>query len=177
MSNSSAISATLAVADTVEGARESRGEPNLKARGYTSLRERVQNCRDETSARRTGASLAQLLECLAGLCAVLGARTSMRSNRLIHPALQGKPVAWFAPNYRVLSDVWRDLQTTLSPIISRTNQQEWRLELQGGWCGRNVVPGFTRLGPRAGVTPSPSWTMLAHLQQAPSETGISILAS
>lgn len=53
-------------------------------------------------------------------------------NRLILPALQGKPVAWFAPNYRLLSDVWRQLQTVLEPVIVRPNQQERRLELRGG---------------------------------------------
>jgi hypothetical protein len=52
-------------------------------------------------------------------------------DRLIHQALQGKPVAWFAPNYRLLSDVWRELQTTLDPVIVSANQQERRLELRG----------------------------------------------
>ena len=53
-------------------------------------------------------------------------------NRLTLPALHGKPVAWFAPNYRVLSDVWRQLQTELQPIIARASQQDRRLELHGG---------------------------------------------
>jgi hypothetical protein len=53
-------------------------------------------------------------------------------DRLIHPALQGKRVAWFAPNYRLLSDVWRELQTLLDPVIANRNQQERRLELHGG---------------------------------------------
>lgn|SRR5690242_12846787 len=52
--------------------------------------------------------------------------------QLIHPALQGKPVAWFAPNYRLLSDVWRILQSMLQPVIVGVNQQERRLELRGG---------------------------------------------
>jgi hypothetical protein len=42
-------------------------------------------------------------------------------DRLIHPALLGKPVAWFAPNYRLLSDVWRELQTLLDPVIAARN--------------------------------------------------------
>jgi len=54
------------------------------------------------------------------------------TDRLIHAALQGKPVAWFAPNYRLLSDVWQELQTILQPILARPNQQERRLELHGG---------------------------------------------
>lgn len=59
-------------------------------------------------------------------------KTVLGMDRLIHPALQGKPVAWFAPNFRLLADVWRELQRTLGPIITKTNQQEWRLELRGG---------------------------------------------
>src|SRR6266851_4563505 len=59
-------------------------------------------------------------------------KTVLGMDRLIHPALQSKPVAWFAPNYRLLSDVWRELQVTLEPVIARTNQQERRLELRGG---------------------------------------------
>src|SRR5262245_9284865 len=53
-------------------------------------------------------------------------------NRLIYQALQGKQVAWFASNYRMLSDVWRELQTMLGPVIASANQQERRLELHGG---------------------------------------------
>ena len=53
-------------------------------------------------------------------------------DRLIVPALEGKPVAWFAPNYRLLSEVWRELQRMLELVIARTNQQERRLELYGG---------------------------------------------
>src|SRR5438874_12868817 len=59
-------------------------------------------------------------------------KTVLGMNRLIHPALQGKPVAWFAPNYRLLSDGWRRLQTILAPVIASINQQERRLELHGG---------------------------------------------
>jgi len=59
-------------------------------------------------------------------------KTVLGRDRLIHPALQGKPVAWFAPNYRLLTEVWRELQATLGPVITRSNQQEWRMELRGG---------------------------------------------
>ena len=67
-------------------------------------------------------------------------------DRLIHTALEGKPVAWFAPNYRLLSDVWRDLQTTLQPVIAKINQQERRLELHGG----GVVEMWSLDSPDAG---------------------------
>ena len=53
-------------------------------------------------------------------------------DRLIHPALRGRPVAWFSPTYRLLSDAWRSLQSTLHPITTRKNESEHRLELRGG---------------------------------------------
>src|ERR1700720_2139571 len=59
-------------------------------------------------------------------------KTVLGMNRLILPALHGKPVAWFAPNYRVLSDVWRQLQIALQPVIARVSQQDRRIELHGG---------------------------------------------
>jgi hypothetical protein len=59
-------------------------------------------------------------------------KTVLGMNRLILPALHGKPVAWFAPNYRVLSDVWRQLQIALQPVIVRVSQQDRRIELHGG---------------------------------------------
>jgi len=67
-------------------------------------------------------------------------------DRLIHPALQGKRVAWFAPNYRLLADVFRELQATLAPVVVGTNQQEWRLELHGG----GVVEMWSLDSPDAG---------------------------
>jgi hypothetical protein len=59
-------------------------------------------------------------------------KTVLGMDRLIHPALHGKPVAWFAPNYRLLSEVWRELQDMLGPVIANLNQQERRIELHGG---------------------------------------------
>jgi hypothetical protein len=53
-------------------------------------------------------------------------------DRLIHPALAGKPVAWFAPTYKLLAPVWRELQNRLYPVTRDCNQQERRLELKGG---------------------------------------------
>jgi hypothetical protein len=59
-------------------------------------------------------------------------KTQCGMDRLIHPALQGKPVAWFSPTYRQLADVWRELQLRLRPITRDLNQVERRLELRGG---------------------------------------------
>jgi hypothetical protein len=53
-------------------------------------------------------------------------------DRLVHPALQGMPVAWFAPNYKLAAPVWRELQSRLHPVAKDVSQQERRLELRGG---------------------------------------------
>src|SRR5438477_7420281 len=73
-------------------------------------------------------------------------KTVLGMDRLIHAVLKGKPVAWFAPNYRLMSDVWRELQDTLRAVIIGTNQQEWRMELRGG----GVVEMWSLDSPDAG---------------------------
>lgn len=59
-------------------------------------------------------------------------KTLLGQNMLIRPALAGKPTAWFAPTYRLLSEAWRELQTKLHPVTRAINQSEHRLELVGG---------------------------------------------
>ena len=59
-------------------------------------------------------------------------KSELGMDRLIHPALQGKPVAWFAPNYKLAAPVWRELQNRLQPVARDVSQQERRLELKGG---------------------------------------------
>ena len=45
--------------------------------------------------------------------------------------LEGKPVAWFAPTYKLLKDAWTQIKQTLDPIITRSQEAE-RLEVIGG---------------------------------------------
>jgi phage terminase large subunit-like protein len=56
-------------------------------------------------------------------------KTVLGIDRLIQPALEGYPVAWFAPTYKMLVEVQRDLTTILRPVVSRLNVQEHRFEL------------------------------------------------
>jgi hypothetical protein len=99
-------------------------------------------------------------------------KTVLGIDRLIHAALQGKPVAWFAPNYRLLADAFRELQSTLAIVTIRTNQQEWRLELHGG----GVVEMWSLDSPDAGrgrayaVVVIDECAMVPNLQQAFSQT-------
>jgi hypothetical protein len=59
-------------------------------------------------------------------------KSLLGQDRLIRPALAGKPTAWFAPTYRLLSDAWRSLQRALYPVTVAKSEQEHRLELRGG---------------------------------------------
>lgn len=54
-------------------------------------------------------------------------------NRIADAIVNGKQAAWFAPNYKLLDEVWRDLRMRLSPIVTRQDSQQHRLEtLTGG---------------------------------------------
>lgn len=53
-------------------------------------------------------------------------------DRLINEALKGKPVAFFAPTYRMLLENWRTLRNTLAPITARANDSEHRIDLVTG---------------------------------------------
>jgi hypothetical protein len=53
-------------------------------------------------------------------------------DRLIAGALSGQPTAWFSPSYKLLSPVWRELQSRLRPLTEDSSEQERRLVLRGG---------------------------------------------
>ena len=59
-------------------------------------------------------------------------KTRLGIDRLIRPALEGKPVAFFAPTYKMMSDVWRETYNTVQPTVRRVSAQEHRLELITG---------------------------------------------
>ena len=59
-------------------------------------------------------------------------KTHLASYVAAHAALDGKPVAWFAPSYKLLAEAWRELTYRLLPVASRVNGQEHRLELITG---------------------------------------------
>lgn len=59
-------------------------------------------------------------------------KTVLGMDRLIHAALQGKPVAWFSPTNKLMADTWRELRSILAPITCDKSEQEKRLELING---------------------------------------------
>ncbi len=67
--------------------------------------------------------------------AVMGRRfgkTVLGEGRAAETVLRGQPAAYFAPTYKMLAEVWRDLYRMLKPVTTRVNVQERRLELVTG---------------------------------------------
>lgn len=61
----------------------------------------------------------------------------------------GKPVGWFAANYKIGADAWRELKGILKPITVRSNETDKRIEVLGGgslemWSLDNDDPGRSR---------------------------------
>lgn len=59
-------------------------------------------------------------------------KSTMGYELAIHPALDGLPVAWFAPNYKLLGEAWRDVKRTVRPITRTANTSDHRIELLTG---------------------------------------------
>ena len=59
-------------------------------------------------------------------------KTTIAIDRLVRPALRCKPVAWFAPTYKLLTDAWQILQKSLKEITIRQSEGDHWLQLIGG---------------------------------------------
>ena len=60
-------------------------------------------------------------------------KTTMSVNLIAEVILAGHPAGWFAPNYKLLTEAWRDITERLAPVQSRINTQEKRVEyITGG---------------------------------------------
>src|SRR5690554_4028074 len=66
------------------------------------------------------------------VCGRRWGKTELLINRLVHPMLAGRPVAWFAPNEKYFDEVWREANRVLAPIITRSDSQKKRLEVTTG---------------------------------------------
>lgn len=47
-------------------------------------------------------------------------------------AIDGSPVAFFAPTYKLLLEVWSEMERTLRPVLAKINKAEMRMELITG---------------------------------------------
>lgn len=83
------------------------------------------------------------------MCGRRFGKTILGEDRAISAAVRGHPVGWFAPTYKLLAEVWRDLLRVLQPVIIKKNELEHRVELQGGgaiecWTMDDPDPGRGR---------------------------------
>ncbi len=59
-------------------------------------------------------------------------KSTMAIELLTRPALEAQPVGYFAPTYKLLTELWRWLEVTLHPVMRRSNATDRRIELVTG---------------------------------------------
>ena len=50
-------------------------------------------------------------------------KTVLGMDRLIHMALQGKPVAWFSPSYKYVVEIWRELCSGQPSSVTKASRR------------------------------------------------------
>ena len=83
------------------------------------------------------------------MCGRRFGKTALGIREACDVAIAGHPVGWFAPTYKYVLEVWRELLQRLRPIIARSNDQERRIELVTGgviemWTLDTPDPGLGR---------------------------------
>jgi hypothetical protein len=76
-------------------------------------------------------------------------KSTLALELMARPALEGQPVAYFSPTYKLLTEVWRYMEGILQPVIQRSNMTERRIELITGgviecWSMDNPDAGRSR---------------------------------
>jgi phage terminase large subunit-like protein len=76
-------------------------------------------------------------------------KTVLAEDLCCEPSVLRRPVAWFAPTYKDMLEVWREVVNVLAPITTRVSASERRIEnLAGGvlefWSLDNVNAGRGR---------------------------------
>jgi len=59
-------------------------------------------------------------------------KTAFCTWEFAQPALEGFPVGWFAPTYKILDETWSRVERALAPVTRRRDSQQKRLELITG---------------------------------------------
>lgn len=59
-------------------------------------------------------------------------KSELGKNRCADPVVMSSPVGWFSPTYKDMLEVWRDIANTFTPIASKVNASERRIELITG---------------------------------------------
>jgi hypothetical protein len=59
-------------------------------------------------------------------------KTMLGIDLIIDKVLDGYPVSWFSPTYKMLAEVWKEIVETTKPLQTRVAKQEHRVELITG---------------------------------------------
>jgi len=59
-------------------------------------------------------------------------KTTLGSDLLIDPALDGFPTSWFSPTYKDLSEVWKETKRVVGPAIKKKDEQIKQITLYTG---------------------------------------------
>ncbi|MCA0456768.1 MAG: terminase large subunit [Chloroflexi bacterium] len=59
-------------------------------------------------------------------------KTTIAVDSLCDALIAGKSAAYFAPTYRMGSEVWREVKRLMMPLLRDWNEHEWRMELVTG---------------------------------------------
>jgi hypothetical protein len=59
-------------------------------------------------------------------------KTTLGINRLVTPETLTYPVAWFSAIYKDMTEVYREFEQVLNPLIKSRNKSDWRIELSTG---------------------------------------------
>jgi len=83
------------------------------------------------------------------MCGRRFGKTALGIERVVDAVVRGLPVAWFAPTYKLLLEVWRELEMIFAPVTVSASVQERQLRLVGGgvidfWSLEHVDAGRGR---------------------------------
>lgn len=81
------------------------------------------------------------------VCGRRWGKTTMGVNLACEAAIPGGKVGWFVPEYKLLTEVWEELDATLAPLVTKLDVQQKRIKLSTG--GLIECWSFDR-NPRAG---------------------------
>ncbi len=76
-------------------------------------------------------------------------KTMLGIDLIIDKVLDGYPVSWFSPTYKMLAEVWKEIVETTKQLQTRVAKQEHRIELI------TAAIGSFRFGPSGSASVKP----------------------
>ncbi len=80
------------------------------------------------------------------MCGRRFGKTTLGIERVVDALVRGDPVGWFAPTYKLLLEVWREMEAIFEPVTVSSSTQERQIRVVGG----GVLDFWTLEHPDAG---------------------------